>query len=252
MKLTDESGYVWVFTSLVYVAYVYRPNREGQFLHRLLHDFSGVLVSDFYSAYDSLQCQQQKCLVHLMWDINGDLLKNPFDEDLKFLAGRFGELLRNVISTADRFGLKARFLRKHRKQVVQLYSAIELWPMASPVARHYRDRLLQHRKKLFVFLEHDGVPWNNNNAEHAIKRIAKFRPLVRRTMTRRGVESYLVLLSVFQTCKYIGVDFLDFLRSGEKDIHAFAESRRRRRRRTQTSQPNQLPPSATTDEVGGA
>jgi hypothetical protein len=27
----------------------------------------------------------------------------------------------------------------------------------------------------------------------------------------------------------MGLDFLDFLRSGEKDIHAFAESRRRRR-----------------------
>jgi hypothetical protein len=37
-------------------------------------------------------------------------------------------------------------------------------------------------------------------------------------------------LSVCQTCKYMGVDFLDFLRSGEKDIHAFAESRRRRRK----------------------
>jgi REP element-mobilizing transposase RayT len=31
----------------------------------------------------------------------------------------------------------------------------------------------------------------------------------------------------------MGVDFLDFLRSGEKDIHAFAESRRRRRTQTQ-------------------
>jgi hypothetical protein len=27
----------------------------------------------------------------------------------------------------------------------------------------------------------------------------------------------------------MGLDFLDFLRSGEKDIHAFVESRRRRR-----------------------
>jgi len=27
----------------------------------------------------------------------------------------------------------------------------------------------------------------------------------------------------------MGVDFLDFLRSGEKDVHAFAESRRKRR-----------------------
>jgi hypothetical protein len=38
----------------------------------------------------------------------------------------------------------------------------------------------------------------------------------------------------------MGVDFLDFLRSGEKDIHAFAESRRGRGRRTQTSQPTSL------------
>jgi hypothetical protein len=31
----------------------------------------------------------------------------------------------------------------------------------------------------------------------------------------------------------MGVDFLDFLRSGEKDIHAFAESRYRRKRPAQ-------------------
>ena len=40
----------------------------------------------------------------------------------------------------------------------------------------------------------------------------------------------LMVESLCQTCKYMGVDFLDFLRSGEKDIHAFAESRRRRKR----------------------
>ena len=51
-------------------------------------------------------------------------------------------------------------------------------------------------------------------------------------------------LHLGQTCKYMGVDFLDFLRSGEKDIHAFAESRRGRRRRTQTSQTTGLPGDA--------
>jgi hypothetical protein len=45
----------------------------------------------------------------------------------------------------------------------------------------------------------------------------------------------------------MGVDFLDFLRSGEKDIHAFAESRRERRRRAQTSQPGGLLADAIPD-----
>jgi hypothetical protein len=38
-------------------------------------------------------------------------------------------------------------------------------------------------------------------------------------------------MSVCQTCKYMGVDFLDFLRSGEKDIHTFAGGQRKQRRR---------------------
>ena len=62
--------------------------------------------------------------------------------------------------------------------------------------------------------------------------------------TEKGIEEYLMLLSVCQTCKYMGVDFLDFLRSGEKDIHAFAESRRGRRRRSPASEPKALPADA--------
>ena len=54
-------------------------------------------------------------------------------------------------------------------------------------------------------------------------------------------------MTVCQTCNYMGVDFLDFLRSGEKDIHAFEESRRGRKRRTQTSPPPDSPPSAAPD-----
>jgi len=45
-------------------------------------------------------------------------------------------------------------------------------------------------------------------------------------------------------------EFLDFLRSGENDIHAFAESWRGRKRRTQTIPPPDSPPSATPDSGG--
>ena len=31
------------------------------------------------------------------------------------------------------------------------------------------------RDKLFTFIKYDGVPWNNNNAENAIKRFAYYR-----------------------------------------------------------------------------
>lgn len=75
------------------------------------------------------------------------------------------------------------------------------------------------------------MPWNNNNVEHAIKAFARLRRAIEGLSTPKGIEEYLILLSVCQTCKYMGVDFLDFLRSGESDIHVFAASRQGWRRR---------------------
>ncbi|MEW6584852.1 MAG: TM0106 family RecB-like putative nuclease [Nitrospirota bacterium] len=68
------------------------------------------------------------------------------------------------------------------------------------------------------------------NAEHAIKAFARLQKIVSGLSNKRGIDEYLTLLSVAETCEYQGLDFLDFLRSGEKDIHAFSETKRRRRR----------------------
>jgi hypothetical protein len=46
----------------------------------------------------------------------------------------------------------------------------------------------------------------------------------------------------------IGVDFLDFLRSGEKDIHAFAESRCGRRRRSSANEPTAPPGDSSAEQ----
>jgi len=114
VSIKGIDGYVWAFTNLQEVVYVYSDTREGDFLAETLRGFSGVLVSDFYAAYDSIQCIQQKCLIHLIRDINDDLFKNPFDEELKLLANRLTEVMVPIIETIDRFGLKQYHLHKHR------------------------------------------------------------------------------------------------------------------------------------------
>jgi predicted RecB family nuclease len=53
-------GYVWVLTSLEEVAYFYTPTRAGDTIQAALKDYVGVLVSDFYAAYDAIECPQQK------------------------------------------------------------------------------------------------------------------------------------------------------------------------------------------------
>jgi hypothetical protein len=98
-------------------------------------------------------------------------------------------------------------------------------------AEALRARLLKYRDKLFTFLRHDGVAWNNNTAENAIKRFAYYREGTVGCLKEPGLADYLVLLSIYQTCRYRGVSFLKFLLSGERDVDAFCEHPRRKRRR---------------------
>jgi hypothetical protein len=72
------------------------------------------------------------------------------------------------------------------------------------------------------------VPWHNNNAGHAIKHFAKHRMLTNGRVRANGLQLYLVLLSLYQTCVYKEVNFLRFLLSGEQDMDAFAVASRRR------------------------
>jgi hypothetical protein len=85
---------------------------------------------------------------------------------------------------------------------------------------------------MFTFLEFDNVPWNNNNAEHAVKSFALLRRVIDGLTTEKALRDTLVLLSVCETCKCKNVDFLDFLRSGSKDIDDFVTSGAKQRLRS--------------------
>jgi predicted RecB family nuclease len=217
-----QSGYVWTLANMEEVVYVYTSSREGEILNELLDGFTGVLVSDFYTAYDAPKCPQQKCLIHFMRDVNDDVFLNPFDEDLKQLAHKLVGLLKPIIDTIDKFGLKKWHLHKHRDHADQFFLNLSAQGYDSEVARKYKKRLQKYRDKLFVFLDHDGVPWNNNNAENAIKMFASRRRILGATSTEKGLREYLVFLSIYQTCKRKNLSFLQFLLSGDLDLDAFA------------------------------
>jgi len=159
-----------------------------------------------------------------MRDLNDEILDRPFDEELKSIVVGFGSLLKPIVDKIDRRGLRRHFLRKYMKNLERFYRSIEAMELKSERALKCRERFLRNRHKLFTFLECDGVPWNNNNAEHAIKAFARLRNIILGTSTKKGIEEYLTLLSIAETCEYRGIDFLDFLRSGSRDVHEFANA----------------------------
>src|SRR3989442_12869802 len=140
IRLHGTTAYVWVFTTFREVAYFYSETREGSLVQSALDGFKGVLVSDFYAAYDSIPCAQQKCLLHLMRDLNDAVLDNPFDEEVKAIVTGFASLLTSIVQTIDRRGLKRHFLRKHLSDVGKYYRQFSLTSYQSDAAIRIKDR----------------------------------------------------------------------------------------------------------------
>jgi predicted RecB family nuclease len=227
LGIRGGSGYVWAFSGTQVVVYLFSRSRDGTLLQETVRDFAGVLVSDFYAAYDSVKCPQQKCHIHLIRDINDDLLQNPFDEELKELARRYTRTLKPMVETIDKHGLRSRYLSKHRRDAREFLDWVTGQVAVSSVVQGYQDRIKKYGERLFTFLDYDGVPWNNNCAENAIKLVASRRRLLGTSMSESGLKDYLVFLSIYQTLRRKGLSLLKFLLSGETDLEKYVASHRR-------------------------
>ncbi len=139
-NIKGHLGYVWVLTNLTDVVYILTESREGETVQQLLKGFRGVLVTDFYAAYELIECPQQKCLIHLMRDLNDEILNNPFDDEAKSIALQFAALLRSIVNTIDRRGLKAHFLRKHLREVDKFFGFLGKSNFGSEVADKLKQR----------------------------------------------------------------------------------------------------------------
>ena len=116
-----------------------------------------------------------------------------------------------------------RVLSKHQKQVTRFYKKEINVLLKSEQAKSYQKRLQKNKDRLFVFLEGDGIPWNNNNAENAVKAFV-YRRRQNGPFAKTTIDGYLRLLSISQTLKYRDRSFLEFLRSGETDIDKFCKT----------------------------
>jgi hypothetical protein len=225
INIEGVDHYVWVFTDGRHVVFRMTQTREADIVHEVLAGYQGVLVSDFYPGYDGVPCRQQKCLVHLIRDINDDLWKAPFDKELEAFAVEVQALLVPILGAVDRFGLKTWHLRKFNKEVDRFYQRNIIGKeYRSESAETFRKRFERYRDSLFTFLNEDGIPWENNMAERALRQLAVQRN-ISGSFFKRSAGHYLLLLAISQTCRFQEKSFLKFLLSKETDLDSFRQTR---------------------------
>jgi len=229
INIKGANQYVWVLTDGSHVIFRLTETRETSLVQSLLGAYQGVLVSDFYGGYDALTCRQQKCLVHLIRDLNDDLWKNPFDREYEEFVGAVRDLFVPIFTDVHKYGVRRRHLHKHRAAVDRFYkSTIDSERREDELIGRYQKRFVRYRDSLFRFLDEDDLPWNNNTAERAIRHLAVQRK-ISGSFASAGAKEHLRLLGISQSCRFQGKSFLRFLLSGLHDVDAYTQSRRRRR-----------------------
>jgi hypothetical protein len=60
-------------------------------------------------------------------------------------------------------------LGKHKQSAAGFVQYVIEMKCANEAGRALQKRIERNKDNLFTFLDYDGVPWNNNNAEHAVR-----------------------------------------------------------------------------------
>jgi hypothetical protein len=223
INIQGAEYYAWVFTDGQHVLLKMSETREATLVINLLKDYKGILISDFYAAYDSLNCLHQKCLVHLIRDMNDDLWKLPFDYEYQEFIREFKNLIVPIIKTVHAHGLSKAHLSGFSADVDTFYEKhIFGKTYQSEMALKYQKRLKKYQASLFTFIHHDGIPWNNNMAERALRHLV-VQENISKTFFKSIFPDHLSLLGIMQTCRFQQKSFLKFLISSEKDVDLYNE-----------------------------
>ena len=208
-----RNGYLWSFSTPKVRYLLYRPSRGGAVVVEVLgEEFDGVLVSDFYGAYNVYQGPHQRCWVHLLRAMHQ--LKERYPQEAAVAAWTQG--VREVYDRAQAYpGSDPRLpgvVQQAQRVKQQREYEQELWTLCQPhVKTQAPMRVLCQRverflPELFTFVAEPQVTADNNAAERSLRPPVVSRKISGGTRSERGSETKSVLASLFGTWRLQGRD----------------------------------------------
>mgnify|MGYP002857279696 CR=1 FL=1 len=205
----------------VMILYDYQKTRKTEHIAEFLGDFSGVLVSDAYSGYHSLDRQREDIRVANCWAH----ARRSFADAVKLLKKKGGPAKQAV---------KKSIAYQALERISSLYALEEEWKALSPEERYTRrqehskplveayfawvksidpDTVISENTKkglqysvnqekyLRVFLEDGAVPIDNSACERAIRPFCVGRANWHLIDTIHGAQASAVVYSLVETAK---------------------------------------------------
>lgn len=199
-KINGTGHWLWAFVNQKLAYYKIDRSRGSKVPKDFLgNPFPGIVISDFYSAYNKLDCRQQKCLVHLLREMRDCRGKDP-PADFKAPCKK----LKRILSDAHRLQKvqgqlsQLTFVRKVRRLKERLF-LFATTPYSNKNWQRLSARCLKHEKKMLTFLDFPGLPSNNNHAERMIRPHVILRNRWFQNRTNKGSSAHGVMTSILHS-----------------------------------------------------
>jgi transposase len=208
-RTDGKTNWLWCFSNHASTYYLIDRSRGSPALAKFFtSEFAGTLVTDFWGAYNAVACaDRQMCLVHLLRELEQTVkYKSPsdhwpiFEKKLRRLLGDAIRLWKN------RDALEAPSLLSRRTRLDQRLAKLISTDWEDVNAKRLIKRLRRHQDDLFTFLDKDGVPFENNHAERAIRPAVILRKNSYGNRSEQGADCQAVMMSIFRTLKQRGHD----------------------------------------------
>ena len=212
-KVSGTNHWLWAVVNEKLAYYQIAQSRGAKIPKTILpKDYSGILVTDFYAAYNRLPGKKQKCLVHLMREMHELYLK---DQSEAFLEHH--KTLKRIISDALRLKeLQGQITRPvYQRRIKRLKTRLFLWSCREYRNKHLKrlaQRFLKHWLHLLTFLEHPGISFNNNLAERMIRHHVILRNRSFQNRSQKGASAHQTLMSLLHTLQLQDKNPLAFLK----------------------------------------
>lgn len=201
-KVNGKGHWLWAFVSERLTYYKIDPSRSAKVPKQIIPtDYGGIIISDFYGAYNKLPGKKQKCLVHLMREMKKAREKNDSKEFITYY-----KVLKRILQDALRLDQKRDELPKENflNRVAKIKKRLLAWSVRSyedKCLKRLSDRFLRYWFDLVTFLEESGVSFNNNLCERQIRHNVIVRNRSYQNRSQKGAHAYEVLMSLIQTLR---------------------------------------------------
>jgi transposase len=205
-RMNGRTWWLWCFASKITCYYLLDPSRGSPALEKFFAEaFDGVLITDFWAAYNAFATERQCCLVHLLRELEKVDEHNTSPEWQAF-AKTLRRLVRDGIRLRKRPDFSPETYASRILRIDRRLAALAEAVYADADATRLAKRLRKHIDELFTFLDYPEVPFDNNLAERMIRPAVILRKVSQSNRSEKGAAVQAVLMSVYRTLKLRGQD----------------------------------------------